>query len=48
MADTIVAAPPSGVAAPLRPWYIAAAAAAFAVMIAAILSPSLWFWISCM
>jgi hypothetical protein len=34
--------PPARVAAPLRPAYIAAALAAFAVMIAAILSPSLW------
>ena len=28
---------------PLRPWYLAAAACALIVMIAAILSPSLWF-----
>src|ERR1039458_1989575 len=39
----ISAAPPARVAAPLRPAYIVAAAAAFAAMIAAILSPSLWF-----
>ena len=38
----MIAAPPARVAAPLRPWYIAAAAAALAAMIAAILSPSLW------
>lgn len=31
------------VATPLRPWYLAAAGCALAVMIAAILSPSLWF-----
>jgi len=30
-------------ATPLRPWYLAAAACAVAVMITAILSPSLWF-----
>ena len=42
LADTMIAAPPARVAAPLRPWYIAAAAAALAAMIAAILSPSLW------
>src|SRR5665213_38716 len=38
----VVNGPPARVAAPLRPAYIAAALAAFAVMIAAILSPSLW------
>ncbi len=43
MADTIIAAPPARVAAPLRPAYIAAAAVAVAVMIAAILGRSLWF-----
>ena len=42
MADTIIAAPPARVAAPLRGAYLAAAAAAIAAMIAAILSPSLW------
>src|ERR1019366_7306532 len=42
LAVTMIAAPPARVAAPLRPWYIAAAAAALAAMIAAILSPSLW------
>ena len=43
MADTIIAAPPARVAAPLRPAYIAAAVAALAAMIAAILGSSLWF-----
>ena len=43
MADTIIAASPARVAAPLRPAYIAAAAAALAAMIAAILGSSLWF-----
>ena len=38
-----MAAQPVRVAAPLRPGYVLAAAAAFAAMIAAILSPSLWF-----
>jgi hypothetical protein len=42
VADTVVSGPPARVAAPLRPAYIAAALAAFAVMTAAILSPSLW------
>jgi len=42
VADMVVNGPPARVAAPLRPAYIAAALAAFAVMIAAILSPSLW------
>ena len=37
---TLTAAP---VASPLRPWYLVAAAGALVVMIAAILSPSLWF-----
>jgi hypothetical protein len=40
--DTVVSGPPARVAASLRPAYIAAALAAFAVMVAAILSPSLW------
>jgi len=35
-------AAPSGTAVPLRPVYLVAAAGALAVMIAAILSPSLW------
>jgi hypothetical protein len=43
MADTILAAPPARTAVPLRTWYLVAAAAAFAVMMAAIFSPSLWF-----
>ena len=43
MADTIVTAPPVRAAVPLRAWYIMAAVVAFAVMMAAIFSPSLWF-----
>ena len=43
MSDTALAAPPVRAAAPLRVWYLVVAAAAFAVMIAAILGPSLWF-----
>ena len=43
MADTALSAQPVRAAAPLRVWYLVAAAAAFAVMTAAILSPSLWF-----
>jgi hypothetical protein len=43
LADTVLAAAPVRPAAPLRLWYVVAAAAAVAVMIAAILSPSLWF-----
>ena len=43
MADTIIAAPPARVAAPLRPAYIAAAAIALAAMTLAILGSSLWF-----
>lgn len=43
MTDSILAAPPARTAAPLRPWYLAAAATAFALMTAAILSDSLWF-----
>jgi hypothetical protein len=42
LADTITAQPVR-TAAPLRAWYLVAAAAAFAVMTAAILSSSLWF-----
>jgi hypothetical protein len=42
VADTVVNGPPARVAAPLRPAYVAAAVAAFAVMTAAILSPNLW------
>jgi hypothetical protein len=41
MADSALAA--SSIPSPLRPAYIAAAALAFALMTAAILSPSLWF-----
>jgi hypothetical protein len=43
LADTIIAAPPARVAAPLRPAYIAAAAISLAAMSAAILGSSLWF-----
>ena len=42
LADTITAQPVR-TAAPLRAWYLVAAAAAFAVMTAAILGSSLWF-----
>jgi hypothetical protein len=42
LADTIIAAPPARVAAPLRPGYIAAAAIALAAMTVAILGSSLW------
>ena len=43
MTQTTLTAPPAAVASPLRPWYLVAAAGALVVMIAAILSPSLWF-----
>ena len=43
MADTMLDPQPARVAAPLRPWYLAAAGLAVAVMIAAIRGPSLWF-----
>lgn len=43
MTQTTLAAPVTPAAAPLRFWYLAAAAAAIAVMIAAILGESLWF-----
>ena len=43
MADIISTVQPVRAAAPLRAWYLVAAAAAFAVMTAAVLSPSLWF-----
>ncbi len=43
LSNTTLAAQPVRVAAPLKAWYLVAAAAAFAVMIAAILGPSLWF-----
>ena len=42
MADTI-SVQSVRTAAPLRAWYLVAAAAAFAVMTAAILGPSIWF-----
>jgi hypothetical protein len=42
LADTISAAPPARVVAPLRPAYIAAAAIALAAMTVAILGSSLW------
>jgi uncharacterized membrane protein len=43
LGDTIIAASPARVGAPLRPAYIAAAVAALVAMIAAILGSSLWF-----
>jgi len=43
LADTIIGGPPTRVAAPLRPAYIAAAVAALAAMTVAILGESLWF-----
>ena len=43
MADTALGAPSAAVVSPLRVPYLFAAAVAFAVMIAAILGPSLWF-----
>jgi len=42
VADTVIAAPSARVAAPLRPWYIAAAAAALVAMTVAILGDNLW------
>jgi hypothetical protein len=50
MAETILAPPASAVRSPLRPWYLAAALAALAVMIAAILGDSLWLlnWVHVM
>lgn len=42
MANTVVGALPTRTT-PLRPWYLVAAAIAFVVMTAAILSPSIWF-----
>jgi hypothetical protein len=41
--DATLSAAAPRIATPLRPTYIAAAAAAIAVMIAAILNPSIWF-----
>ena len=43
MADTVLGAEPARVRAPLRPWYLVAAAIAIAVMIAAIRGSSVWF-----
>jgi len=43
LADIMSTVQPVRAAAPLRAWYLVAAAAAFAVMTAAVLSPSLWF-----
>lgn len=43
MTETVIAAPDARIAAPLRFWYLAAAAAAFVIMIAAILGDNLWF-----
>jgi hypothetical protein len=43
LADIISTVQPVRAAAPLRAWYLVAAAAAFAVMTVAIVSPSLWF-----
>jgi hypothetical protein len=42
LSNSALAAQPIRAATPLRPWYLVAAAAAFAVMVAAILGPSLW------
>jgi hypothetical protein len=43
LADTIITAPPTRIGAPLRPAYIAAAAAALVALTVAILGSSLWF-----
>lgn len=43
MVDATLSAAAPRIATPLRPTYIAAAAAAIGVMIAAILNPSVWF-----
>jgi uncharacterized membrane protein len=43
VADTVLTSQPARVRAPLRPWYLAAAAIAVAVLIAAIRGNSLWF-----
>lgn len=43
MVDATLSAAAPRIATPLRPTYIAAAAAAIGVMIAAILNPSIWF-----
>lgn len=43
MADTVLRGTSASAATPLRTWYLIAAAAAICVMIAAILTDSLWF-----
>lgn len=43
MADSLLGAPPAPIASPLRPAYVAAAAGGLAVLIAALISPNLWF-----
>jgi hypothetical protein len=43
LSNTALAAQPVRVVTPIKSWYLVAAAAAFAVMMAAILGPSLWF-----
>ena len=43
MTESGLATSPAFAASPLRPWYLAAAVAALAVMIAAILADSRWF-----
>ena len=50
MTDATLAAVTASVASPLRPWYLLAAGAAFAVMFVAILGPSDWFlnWVHVM
>ena len=50
MTESVLAPPASAVRSPLRPWYLAAALAALAVMIAAILGDSLWLlnWVHVM
>lgn len=50
MTETTLAATTAPAASPLRPWYLVAAAAAFAVMVVAILGPSDWFlnWVHVM
>jgi hypothetical protein len=50
MADSVLAPPASTSASPLRLWYLVAALLALAVMIAAILGPSLWLlnWVHVM
>ncbi len=43
MTQSTTGVPPAAAASPLRPWYLAAALAALAVMIAAIVAGDLWF-----